>query len=145
MEEYTSKKKQLYLVSFFLILLAFIIGWTFSKNSHTTKITNPEEIEQYVGDIYKNMNSDLYASIDDKKFVQFATTTIEKKCPFYKPDGITYRACLSDWEQELEGKNLVEQNDEIHAYCSTFTQKYTDETSLAGQELFLKCAIYKSQ
>ncbi len=150
MSEQIPKIKK-YLLTIFLILIAFIFGWTISKYYHD-KITpknfvdmNQEEVGNYVGDIYKNMNNDLYSSITDKDFVNFATSVIEKKCPFYKPDGVTYRTCLSDWEQSLEDKNMVEQNDEVHAYCSKFTNKYAEESSLEGQELFLKCAIYKLQ
>ena len=133
-----------------LLIVGFILGWytyqTKNLNDISQKLNSTqEEAGQYVGNIYKNMNADLYASIQEKDFILFATTVIEKKCPFYKPDGITYRECLSDWEESLASKTITEQVDEIRAYCSMFTKKYTDETSLEGVELFLKCSIYKLQ
>jgi hypothetical protein len=96
-----------------------------------------------VGSLYANLNQDLYQSIDDADFVSYANTAIESRCPYYKPDGITYRQCLSDWEEELSGRISPNKQRSIHAYCGDFTAKYTDPESLQGLELFLKCAIYK--
>ena len=141
--------KKIY-IGIILLIIGFLIGWYAYQTKNLNDIkknleASQEKTGQYVGEIYKNMNADLYASIKEKDFVQFATTVIEKRCPFYKPDGVTYRGCLSDWEEELANKSMVEQVDEVHAYCSMFTKKYTDETSLEGTELFLKCSIYKLQ
>ena len=143
---HNKKNNRAYFIIFLLIIF-FFAGWIISKNYQEKSVDdiNQEETTKYVGDVYKNMSSDLYASITDKDFVNFATTVIEKRCPFYKPDGVTYRTCLSDWEQSLSDVVIVELTDEVHNYCSTFTREYTDETSLEGQELFLKCAIYKFQ
>lgn len=144
-----SSTKILYPLVSLLLLVIFFYFYHLSKNEITTnqdtkqEETNTETLN--VLGIFEDMNTTLMASIQEKDFVQSAQTSIEGRCPFYKPDGATYRECLSDWEQSLEAKVLVEQADEVHAYCSNFTKKYSDETSLEGQELFLKCSIFKLQ
>jgi hypothetical protein len=133
------KKVFITLAVIVLIAAAFYGGYYFANHKPVTLA--PQNV---VTTPTKTLTPDL-AGITEKDFVAFAQNTIEKRCPFYKPDGVTYRQCLSDWEQDLESKSLSEQADEVHAYCSTFTKKYVDEESLEGQELFLKCAIFKLQ
>ena len=150
MEEHTTHHKQnpitKYLVITSVIVILFFVAFILLKNNNEKEDTNTFNTTQYEEDASSGKNNqDVYASITDKAFVEFATTVIEKKCPFYKPDGVTYRTCLSDWEQELNNSIIIELADEVHNYCSTFTGKYADETSLEGQELFLKCSIYKFQ
>lgn len=87
----------------------------------------------------------LYNGITDVGFVSFASSVIDKKCPFYVPDGVTYHQCLSDWTEDLEKKSLPEQVDEVHAYCEMFSKKFADKVSFESSELFTKCAIYKLQ
>ncbi len=89
--------------------------------------------------------NDLYKGITDTGFVTFAHATIDKRCPFYEPNGVAYHECLSDWMSELEKKLLVEQVDEVHAYCEMFSKKYADSISFESSELFTKCSIYKLQ
>lgn len=133
------KKLSLTLITVLAISVAFYGGYYFANRKPVT--STPQNV---VAIPTKTLTPDL-ADIIEKDFVTFVQNTIGKKCPFYKPDGVTYRECLSEWEQDLETKNLSEQNDQVHAHCSTFTKKYADETSLEGQELFLMCAIYKLQ
>jgi hypothetical protein len=78
-------------------------------------------------------------------FVTFASIEIDKRCPFYKPDGVSYKQCLSDWVDELSKPLLVEQIDEVYAYCEVFSKKYSESISFEQSELFTKCSIYKLQ
>ena len=137
-----------------LILLFAILGWY--SNTYVTylrKNVEHSEVEQKqiqkidTDENAKNISpsTENVPTMNDKGLADFTKNVIEKRCPYYKPSGQGYRECLSDWEQELGNKLLPEQQDEVHAYCSTFTAKYAEEDSLEGQELFLKCAIYKFQ
>ncbi|MFA5131937.1 MAG: hypothetical protein WC444_01265 [Candidatus Paceibacterota bacterium] len=148
-----TKTKQKYLLGVVLLILGIYLGgglvqYVHEQKKETAKKQVADDLnntDTRVKGLYTQMSNTLYDSIPDKDFVNFAKTIIEPRCPFYVPNGITYRECLSDWEQGLEAKTLTEAVDEVHAYCTTFTKKYTDESSLEGQELFLKCAIYKLQ
>jgi hypothetical protein len=127
-----------------LLLVGVLIGW--KLGTHTASQVDDLDVERankQVGSLYANMNQNLYQSIDDAGFVSYASTVIENRCPYYKPDGITYRQCLSDWEEELSAHHPLRKQTSTHAFCGDFTAKYTDPESLQGQELFLKCSIYK--
>lgn len=84
----------------------------------------------------------IYFDIEEKDFVLFASSNIEKRCPFYVPDGSSYRECLSDWMNSIQLKAIDEEITEVNNYCQTFTAKYQDTQSLAGSELFMKCVIF---
>lgn len=141
--------KKIFLLVFIIILVIIFFWYGYSLGQNKNKLPISANTSEKTINSLNNLNGDipanLYSFIKEKDFKQFAETVIEKRCPFYKPDGVTYRECLSDWEQTLESKVLTEQADEVHAYCSTFTKKYVDETSLEGTELFLKCSIFKLQ
>lgn len=113
---------------------------TFSATStmYTSTPTVKESSSDYVTDAMKA----LYLGIDDDKFVNFATSVIDKKCPFYVPDGATYHECLSSWVMSLEGKELVEALVETRGYCEMFSKKYSEQISFQESELFSKCIIY---
>jgi hypothetical protein len=139
------RRREVYAFWAILLILFFTGGYFYheSKEKEQVNTLSQDEANMDMEDLFESMNRDLFATITEKDFVDYAQHVIESRCPFYRPDGTTYRTCLSDWEQDLESKVLVEQADEVHAYCSTFTNKYADESSLEGQELFLKCAIFK--
>lgn len=136
------KKISTLIVVITIIIISVGFGYKLGQNKKISSILNVSKSAKEQTGVAP---SDPYSFIKENDFVQFAKNTIEKRCPFYKPDGATYRECLSDWEQSLEDKVLIEQADEVHAYCSTFTSKYVDDTSLEGSELFLKCSIFKLQ
>jgi hypothetical protein len=85
----------------------------------------------------------LYDGISDAGFVQFAKEIIDVRCPFYVPDGATYRDCLSSWVAKMEQASLVEQVDEVHAYCEMFSKKFASQISFEMGELFSKCVLYR--
>lgn len=83
----------------------------------------------------------LYSKMSERDFVEFASSTVDVKCPFYKLDGISYRSCLYDWEEALLSKKSVK---EVSSYCEIFTAKYEDLETTPGHELFTKCRIFKA-
>ena len=87
-------------------------------------------------------NVGIYGDIKEKDFALFASSTIDKQCPFYVPDGATYRECLSDWVTKIQSKASDEEITEVNNYCQTFTSKYEKDSSLAWSELYMKCVIF---
>lgn len=131
-----------------LIIASTLLGW-FGHNYITQRAPAvPSVKEQTTTNKQptpaKNSDNQSPPALD-ANFTTFVSTTLEERCPYYKPDGASYRECLSSWEQELGDKLLIEELNEVHAYCSTFTSANADETSLEGMELFLQCSIYKFQ
>lgn len=131
-----------------LILFFTVLGW-FAHDYVTQPIPYNPVVAPQATETEQQANIESNDSqsppILDAGFTRFVSTTLEARCPYYKPDGASYRECLSAWEQELGDKLRIEELDEVHAYCSTFTSAHADETSLEGMELFLKCSIYKLQ
>lgn len=136
-----------------ILLILFVIIFLFSSNyKKEVQVQVPEE-NITVSDITNSsperetwMTDDqyLYSKMSEKDFVAFASSTIDVKCPFYEPNGVSYRSCLYDWEESLlsgESQNSIEK---INSYCETFTAKYEDLESAPGHELFTKCRIFKA-
>ncbi|MDB5260332.1 MAG: hypothetical protein JWN37_563 [Candidatus Nomurabacteria bacterium] len=129
-----------------LLVLGIILGSEIGLFYYGENKINENNIDTAVHQLdglYKNMRSSLNDSINDPEFVKFSNTAIESKCPFYKPDGITYRQCLSDWEEALSLKSPKDIQTKVHLSCEDFTKEYADAESLQGNELFLRCAIYR--
>lgn len=102
----------------------------------------PSEAIKEVGIKKVQETSNSPEVLTSAKLSLFSSTTVEKRCPFYKPNGAEYRECLSTWVTELEKGLLVEQLDEVQNYCRNFIKNISDEDSNEGIELFLVCEIY---
>jgi hypothetical protein len=114
-----------------LIVLAVVLAWT--SGIFSTSNTNLRELPA---------ERTVPEPLSEKTLDAFASSTIETRCPFYKPNGNEYRDCLSSWVDELESNLLVEQLEEVQNYCGAFAKGIADENSNEGVELFLKCEIY---
>lgn len=88
-------------------------------------------------------SEDLYQGISDSQFVTFAHDVIEKRCPFYEPNGAVYHGCISDWVTQVEASSPIEAVDEVHAFCEKFASSYNGKISFKQDELFVKCVIWK--
>ncbi len=140
------------LLSFIALLLIAILGLQlYTINFTTEKSPQPPTVTKK--EVKKNppatipnatttKGNSLYDGITDATFVTYATDVIDKRCPFYEPNGVVYRECLSDWLDALRNNALVEENGEVNAYCEVFSKKYADVISFQESELFTKCAIY---
>lgn len=130
------------LVSFITILVAsFVIYKNIFVSGKEVNYTSPEvQVENGTS----TQEIGIYSDISEKDFVAFASSTIEIKCPFYVPDGATYRECLATWVDELQQGRATESDiNAINLYCEKFTKNYQSKQSLAASELFIKCTIFK--
>lgn len=93
----------------------------------------------------KNSSSESVPLNQDELFASFVEVEIFKRCPYYLPDGLSYRSCLSDWEEELASKALPNSVDDARNYCAEYGEKNADAGSLAASELFLQCSIFVLQ
>lgn len=87
MREHVRKHKEKYKNIILLLIIAFILGWLFStyyskKTVYEEIKINQEEVNSYVDDVYRNMNTNLYEAIEEKDFVSFAINSIEKSVHF---------------------------------------------------------------
>ena len=131
------------LISSAVILIAsFVLYGNVFVRPHINTETIEEIKEATVATSTQTEIATMYEDMTEKDFAAFASTVIEKRCPFYVPDGSSYRECLSEWMNSLQSKAIDEENTEVNNYCQTFTTKYQKEESLASAELFMKCVIF---
>lgn len=134
--------KIIFFISFVTIAIAsFVIYKNIFVSSEEVNYTSPKaEVQNGTS----TQDIGIYSDISEKDFVDFASSTIEVKCPFYVPDGATYRECLASWVDELQQGRATESDiNAINLYCEKFTKNYQSKQSLAASELFIKCTIFK--
>ena len=125
------KKLSIFILIIVVISLVWFSGVLITTNKPTEKI--------------QSIENTIPSTLSQETLSKFSSTVIEKRCPFYKPNGVGYRDCLSSWVEDLENNLLVEQINEVENYCSSFVKKVSDENSIEGGELYLQCEIYKLQ
>ena len=93
--------------------------------------------------IFQEGHARAIADVGDPKFTEFVATVIEPLCPFYYPDGASYRSCLYDLAAEKRAKfsGDAEAVKAIEDYC--FNNISEDRDSLSFREVYSKCLIYK--
>lgn len=72
---------------------------------------------------------------------------IEPRCPYYKPYGVSYKNCLSDFINEsLVKRDLTEESPEYKGYfdfCEQYALTQGEEGFGANTVSFAMCLIYK--
>lgn len=141
-----STKNSLYKIIFFISLLTIVLAsFVIYRNIFiSTEEVNYTSPQVQVENATSSQMVGIYSDINEKDFVLFASSTIETRCPFYVPDGVTYRECLAAWTEELQQGRATESDIKaINLYCETFTKNYQSKQSLASSELFIKCTLFK--
>lgn len=79
-------------------------------------------------------------NVNDQAFTTYALGELNDICPFYKPDGVTYRKCLSDLiGKESEGKATTTVA-AAEKYCTSVSEQYS---GIENANLYLSCTAYK--
>ena len=79
-------------------------------------------------------------NVNDQAFTTYALGALNDICPFYKPDGVTYRKCLSDLiGKEADGKAAAAVA-AAEKYCTSISEQYSGIENL---NLYLSCMAYK--
>jgi len=89
-----------------------------------TPVSDPNDeaiTEEEMREIFANAldESHLWAleNTEDEEFMAYTLGSLNERCPFYVPDGITYRECLSDYIDEIAVNTSAEKQLEIQVYC----------------------------
>jgi len=136
------------------ILGVLIFANRWNKNTNTALISNTasslpnvetenpsQEALALVKNVYSELNTDAISGGKDPKFSNFVLNELESLCPFYKPDGATYRGCLYNLLEKKkqlfkDSKALKEYED----YCGEVSKPYG---GTQASDLFMSCMIYK--
>lgn len=83
-------------------------------------------------------------AFNDSGLMNFYENDLQKTCPYYVPDGSTYRDCLVTLEQKE--KSRVKNQSAISTadtYCSSGATKTADDTSLGYIDIYNTCMLYR--
>lgn len=111
-----------------------------------SKIETPKD-ENYLSEELRSEYFDIHLSalrkVEDPEFYNYVVSELEPACPFYDPDGKTYRNCLvSLIKQHLSApKKSAEEVDAIKEYCNFISKPYMGE--LEATDLYNSCMVYK--
>ncbi len=128
-----------------VVLAGFFSLYTHKAPEGDSGLTQ-EEAANFLKDegAVRDVTHEIYLSslkeLDDPALVAYAQDVVEPRCPFYKPDGATYRACLVDLVTELKKGKDVNRVGTSEDFCTSLTKSYSGTE--AG-ELQLTCVAYQ--
>lgn len=117
--------------------------YTDLNTATTTETNRNEDLVKQARQIYTDSNTAVIAGIEDREMANYIANVILVKCPFYEPDGVSYRECLINLREKAENnfrgsKTTLEV---FGDYCHNIAKEY--EGSLVAGELWNQCMIYK--
>lgn len=143
-----------YLLPLFLLIPIFLGAYQHLSKADASiatisrgQISNIEEKDKMLSidkikESYWNIHVNGILSASDPDFTSFALITFDGICPFYKPDGSTYRSCLWDFVENMRSKSTETEVQTAYDYCVDFVEK-TGYENTAMKDLFLTCIAYK--
>lgn len=96
-----------------------------------------QPIKEDIGSEFKEIawtsHLETVKKVGDNSFTAFVQFDLQEDCPFYEPDGASYRECLSEYV-------LTKQpNSEIEESCRKVVSDYG---GVEAQNLYLSCLAY---
>ncbi|HEY4512773.1 MAG TPA: hypothetical protein VJH63_03940 [Candidatus Paceibacterota bacterium] len=104
-----------------------------------------EEQAAMVKSVYIRVHRDAVKNADIPGFYEFYVKEINTKCPFYEPDGVSYRSCLNDLLDKTKKESALSKAlgniESVEGYCNETASPY--EPGNEAVSLFLDCMIFK--
>lgn len=100
------------------------------------------DVEMGILRVFAEAHINAVRNVGNPAFVAYVTGPLQKICPFYVPDGVTYRDCLSGLVER--GKAAYDgSKSEIKSfdsYCQSISDQYT---GIETMNLYFSCMAYK--
>ena len=135
------------LVILILGVFIFVKEWRNSSPDTVSNIASTKNGEEdefdvaKVRELYANWNKAAIAELEDREMADYITNVILVKCPFYEPDGASYRICLDGLREKAEsaynGSELDYQK--VKNVCSELSSNYS---GLKAGEMYRNCLTY---
>jgi len=133
------------------LLLVFLLGNLYFLNIKKQKEENIVTIKNTLYDnvdwnrnFYKEYYADRPDFFEVKKFI---SETIELVCPYYYPNGIQYKQCLSNYLDSLQANNGIQEDSEKFSgykkYCDEYALSEGEEGFGGSTVAYTGCLIYK--
>ena len=115
-------------------------------NPNPVNVNSDEQTQKELNEQYLTVaTKGFYEAIDgvhDPAFSAYSHSVLDTRCPFYKPDGASYRECLWGLVEEKEAvyKKTSPSSKEIDDSCQAIA---SDLGGLQAGEIVLLCRAFK--
>lgn len=128
-------------------LLGFFLLRVHTDNiSQTSKqVVSNDESAVDLSAIYWDSYMAAVVAAKDQSFTNFVLFDLQAKCPFYKPDGTSYRDCLNRLiDKEISGfKGGSKTIETIKNDCGKESAQYIGDLTNTALSLSLSCEAYR--
>lgn len=92
--------------------------------------------------VFAEAHINAVINVGDPAFVAYVTGPLQKICPFYVPDGVTYRDCLNQLVERKKAAYTGKKDDidSFENYCQSISDQYT---GIETMNLYFSCMAYK--
>lgn len=139
-------KKTLFGLS--IIVLLFICARVFftTKTTYQNISSVAPQQTDYISDIkqvYWQGHMDAVVAVGNTAFTSFVLFDLQTACPFYVPNGVTYRDCMTAYiaKEQADFKGTKTQIQQSENYCLGISKQYVD--GIEGTNLYQSCMAFK--
>jgi|GEM_PF-4294799 hypothetical protein len=101
-----------------------------------------DDMSDVVLEAFAESHANAVADVGDQAFWDYVSGPLQDICPFYEPDGVSYRSCLSSHieSEKMAFKGSRASITEFEKYCDSVSAKYT---GIEAVNLDLSCLAFK--
>lgn len=124
------------------IAILFRIPQSDVSTENENQLPDSEVMEATVRSTFAEAHITAVINTGDPTFSAYVQGPLQELCPFYIPDGITYRECLNQLVTR-EKEAYIGNKDDIDSFenfCQSISDPYTGVETL---NLYLSCMAYK--
>ncbi|MDO8513929.1 MAG: hypothetical protein Q7S50_00070 [bacterium] len=131
-----------------LVALALVGTVALSQYVPKTKTSADKEDRQWNAEsreilvVFAEAHINAVRNVGDPAFVEYVAGPLQEICPFYIPDGVTYRDCLSDLVERGKATYGGSKSNVVSSenYCQSISDQYT---GIETVNLYFSCMAYK--
>ncbi|MDO8571554.1 MAG: hypothetical protein Q7R79_02655 [bacterium] len=137
--------KDLWIILAVLILLgiAVLLRIPQSEVSAGKENQQPDAESMKILQVFAEAHINAVSNVGDSDFTAYVTGPLQKICPFYVPDGVSYRDCLGDLVERGTAAYGGSKSDitGFETYCRSISEQY--EAWVESLNLYYSCMAYK--
>lgn len=125
-----------------LLVLAGAVILTQWQGADAPDQAESRNMERIVREAFAESHATAVANVEDDAFTAYVAGPLQHTCPFYVPDGVTYRQCLYYLveRQKTAYKGSGASAASYEKYCESISDEYTGIEQI---NLYQSCLAYK--
>ena len=138
--------KYIWIVLAVLVLIGTAVLLHISQTDVSAEKENQQPGTEFTGvdvfRIFAEAHIHAVTNVGDPAFVEYVAGPLQKICPFYIPDGVSYRDCLGQIVEQGKVAYIGNKDDidSFENFCQSISDPYTGVETL---NLYLSCMAYK--